>query len=194
MSVQQPAELILASTSSYRRELLARLGVPFKALSPLCDETKLKAMLAGCSPEQLAVELAGAKADGLTGTVLSSDQVAALEDEVLDKSSNFERAQQQLEACSGRELRIITAVQLRQGERIWRHIELARLFFRKLSSAEITRYLKKDRPFDCAGAFKLEGSGLVLFERVETADYTGIIGLPLLAVARMLREAGYRVP
>ncbi len=187
--------LILASTSRYRRALLERLGLPFEAEDPGVDE----AALPDEPPDALALRLAQAKAAAVFARhpgacVIGSDQVASRADLRLRKPGSRERAVEQLRAASGDSVAFHTAVCVRWpgGERS--DIDLTVVRFRALDEAEIARYVDAERPFDCAGSFKAEGLGIALFEAIESRDPTALVGLPLIATARMLREAGFAVP
>ena len=191
-------DLVLASTSRYRRDLLARLTLRFRVLAPGTDETAL----AGETAAALALRLAHAKAHAVAAQcpnaiVLGSDQVAELEGSILGKPGDSEGANAQLAAASGREVTFHTAicvVDTRQPKpREATAIDTTRVLFRRLERAEITRYVEREHPLDCAGSFKAEGLGIALFERIESADPTALIGLPLIAVSRLLREAGIDV-
>ncbi|WP_428385644.1 Maf family protein [Nevskia ramosa] len=189
--------LILASGSRYRASLLARLGLPFMAMPSDADESRQP----GETPLQLAERLALAKARVLSRQhperwVLGSDQVAALGAIVLGKPGNRERAIAQLQAQAGNTVSFITAVTLlhEAGGRVLRHVDHTRVRFRQLSDAEIERYLDAEPAYDCAGSFKSEGLGISLVEAIDSEDATGLVGLPLIAVRRMLAEAGCALP
>lgn len=189
--------LVLASSSRYRKELLARLGLPFAAEKPDCDEDAYKSR--GLSPEQLAETLALAKARSLAGrfpgaTILGSDQVAAIDGKILDKPGTAEKAVEQLMLLSGREHRLITAVALLVGERLLQHTDVTRLSMRRLTPAQIERYVALDEPLDCAGSYRLESRGIALFSRIDSADHTAIVGLPLIALTGMLAGLGHEIP
>lgn len=188
--------LILASTSSYRRELLTRLRLPFEAMRPEVDETPQPGESPTCLAERLAVSKARAIARRESGTfVIGSDQVAELMDQPLGKPGSRDAAIAQLGAMSGREVRFRTAVCLQRDDDAPRiAIDTTTVRFRELSLAEIERYVDAERPLDCAGSFKSEGLGIALFEAIETSDPTALIGLPLIATARLLREAGFVLP
>lgn len=188
--------LLLASTSPYRRELLARLRIPFDVARPEVDETPSP----GESPSALAQRLAAAKGDAIAvlerdAWVLGSDQVAELDGLPLGKPGGRDAALAQLTSMSERRVAFRTAVSLV-------HCELGRFAaldttivqFRALTGAEISRYVDAEQPYDCAGSFKSEGLGIVLFEAIETTDPTALVGLPLIATARLLREAGFSLP
>lgn len=189
--------LVLGSTSRYRAELLRRLYPDFEQRSPGTDEHPHP----GETPRERALRLAIAKAraaaEGLDDAlVIGSDQVAELEGQVLDKPGTVERARAQLAASSGREVHFHTAVCLhdtRSGQSHV-HVDHTRVHFRSLDAAEIDRYIAHEQPLDCAGSFKCEGLGISLFERIDNEDPSALIGLPLIALARMLREAGIALP
>ncbi|HEY1137484.1 MAG TPA: nucleoside triphosphate pyrophosphatase [Xanthomonadaceae bacterium] len=189
--------LILASTSAYRRALLERLGLPFDTARPDVDETPLSDE----TPQALAVRLARAKAEAVLDPgqpdlwVIGSDQVAELDEEPLGKPGSIARAEAQLRAMSGREVRFLTAVCLAgPGGRRLEALDVTTVHFRPLSNGEIARYVDRERPLDCAGSFKSEGLGITLFEAIENRDPTALVGLPLIATARLLREAGFVAP
>lgn len=190
-------ELVLASTSPYRRALLARLGLPFRAVPPACDEEALK--LPELAPEPLAARLALAKAESLRAaeplaTLIGSDQVAAIDGVILGKPGTAERAAEQLARLAGRTHALVTAVAVVHAGGVLEHLDVTRLTMRPLSRAQIERYLAADRPLDCAGSYKLEARGIALFERIDSADHAAITGLPLIALCTMLGGLGYPVP
>ena len=190
-------ELILASTSPYRRSLLERLGIPFTPLPPQTPEDAI----AGELPPDRAVRLAIAKAQAIAShradaVVVGSDQVAAVGSKILDKPGNAARCQAQLTAASGSSARFHTACAViapAAGIRMV-HIDTTTVVFRSLTSQEIERYVERERPFDCAGGFRAEGLGISLFESIESHDPTALIGLPLIWLACALRRAGFMVP
>ena len=190
-------ELILASTSRYRRSLLERLGVVFTAVPPETPEDPLPGEL----PPDRALRLAIAKAQAVAAhrpdaVIIGSDQVAAVGSKVLDKPGDAARCRAQLTAASGASARFHTAcaVIAPQGGIRMVHIDTTTVFFRTLTAQEIERYVERERPFDCAGGFRAEGSGISLFESIESRDPTGLIGLPLIWVACALRRAGFMLP
>ena len=197
MSHPAPPRLILASTSTYRRELLARLRVPFDCEPPRCDERRLS----GESPDSLATRLARLKAEAVAigagdAVVIGSDQVAVRGPEILGKPGSVQRCLEQLRASSGREVAFLTAVHVVDGRsgRVEAHLDRTRVQFRDLDVEEIARYVAVDAPLDCAGGFKAESLGIALFERVESVDPTALTGLPLVWLSGALRRAGIRVP
>lgn len=194
-TISQATPLLLASTSRYRAELLARLGVPFVAVAPGTDETPL----AGEAPPRLARRLARAKAEAVAAShpdrwVLGSDQVPALDGRVLDKPGDRATATAQLLACSGRTVEFHTAAALVGGGRVLEQADVTVVRFRTLTREDVERYLDAEPAYDAAGSFKVEGLGIALFEAVESRDPTALVGLPLIAVRRLLGEAGYRLP
>lgn len=187
--------LVLASTSRYRRELLERLRLPFDVARPDVDETPRP----GESPYELAVRLADAKAAAVAAVhdawVIGSDQVAELDGRPLGKPGDRENAARQLEMMSGRTVEFHTALCVRHADgRRHAGCDRTRVRFRTLDADEIARYIDAEQPFDCAGSFKSEGLGITLFDAIETQDPSALIGLPLIATARLLREAGFQLP
>ncbi|MGI8560167.1 MAG: Maf family protein [Luteimonas sp.] len=189
-------QLLLASTSPYRRELLARLRLTFKVARPDIDESPHP----GEKPIELVQRLARAKAVAVATSaghawVLGSDQVAELDGRPLGKPGDADGAIAQLTALSGRTIPFHTAVALVQSDgRVLAATDTTHVRLRKLSQDEIARYVAIETPFDCAGSFKCEALGIALFEAVATQDPTALVGLPLIATARLLREAGFTVP
>jgi septum formation protein len=189
-----PPRLILASTSRYRRELLERLRVPFEVQAPDADETPLPRE----TPAALALRLARAKADAVASRasgdalVIGSDQVADLDGEPIGKPHTHERAREQLARLSGRRVVFHTAVAVvRQANGFARALVVpATVRFRQLDTASIERYLALDRPFDCAGSAKSESLGVALLDAIDSDDPTALIGLPLIRLCALLREAG----
>ena len=195
-SSESGSRLVLGSTSIYRRELLTRLGIPFDTARPDVDESPQP----GEHPQALAVRLARAKAQAVAREhpgdwVIGSDQVAAFDAHPIGKSGSREAAIAQLTAMSGRAVVFHTALCLARGEQeTFDALDSTRVRFRELSQAEVTRYVDAEQPFDCAGSFKCEGLGIALFESIESSDPTALVGLPLIATARLLRTAGFAVP
>jgi septum formation protein len=177
--------------------LLARLGLPFEVCSPAIDE----APLPDEPPAELAVRLAREKAGSVArrfpqAVVIGSDQVAVHRGRIIGKPGTAELARRQLERFSGDSVEFHTAVSVQCQESGLRYeasvgTEVA---FRPLSGAEIRRYVDLDQPIDCAGAFKSEAAGPALLRAMQSSDPTAIIGLPLIAVAAALRQAGYTLP
>jgi len=188
--------LILASTSVYRRDLLARLRLPFDTARPEVDETPLRHETPLALAERLAIAKAVVIARRQPGAyVIGSDQVAELDGAPLGKPGDRDGALAQLGTMSGREVRFRTAVCVqRDGDAPRVAIDTTTVRFRALALSEIERYVDAEQPFDCAGSFKSEGLGIVLFDAIETQDPTALVGLPLIATARLLREAGMALP
>jgi septum formation protein len=186
-----PAPVILASSSVYRRQLLRRLLPDFECLSPDIDESRQ----GNESPPEMASRLAATKAQTCAAQrpgaiIIGSDQVPACGDEILQKPGSHERARQQLQRCSGQAVIFYTAVSILGPNSHDTCIDKTIVRFRDLSAAEIDHYLLLDKPYDCAGSFKVESRGVMLFESIESQDPTGLQGLPLIWVAGKLRELG----
>ncbi len=188
--------LVLASGSPYRRELLQRLGLPFSVDAPVIDE----AARAGERASELVVRLAETKARAVgarhaRSLVIGSDQVALVGDTVLNKPGTTSTAVAQLQALRGNRARFLTGLCLLNVATGRAHIALEEcsVAFRRVSDAAITRYVERERPIDCAGAFKAEGLGIALFESIHTNDPTTLIGLPLIRLVTMLAAEGVDV-
>lgn len=193
------ADLVLASTSRYRRELLARLTPDFRCVAPNVDERALPDE----GPAALADRLASAKARAAAAInpdaiVIGSDQTADLDGRALGKPGNVDAACAQLAACSGRTITFHTGLCVIDARRLPHRALAARdnthVHFRQLDADTIARYIERERPLDCAGSFKCESLGIALFERIETEDPTALIGLPLIALCRLLRELEIEIP
>lgn len=187
-----PAPLILASTSVYRKQQLSQLGFTFEANRPVCDEDAVKARIK--DPVELATTLAKMKAESLAtadNCVIGGDQVGALGELILGKPKTFEKACEQLEKMSGRTHQLITAVCVIFKGKAYPILDVTTLHMRKLSRAEIEDYVRRDDPLDCAGSYKIEKSGIALFDKIESEDFTAIQGLPLMKLSKTLREIGF---
>ena len=188
--------LILGSTSPYRRDLLARLRLPFECVRPEVDEHPRD----GEAPAALALRLARAKAEAVAhrapgAWVIGSDQVAAAGAQLLGKPGDRATALAQLASMSGCSVVFHTAVALaRTGEATLVAEDRTEVQFRALDARTLERYVDAEQPFDCAGSFKCEGLGIALFDAIRSSDPTAFVGLPLIATARLLRSAGYAVP
>lgn len=192
-----PPPLILGSTSAYRRELLARLKLTFEVANPGVEES----ILVGETPSARARRLALAKATAVAtsrpeAVVIGSDQVAVCNDTVLDKPGDAANCRNQLRQLSGSAAEFHTAVAVvwNAGQRRETFEDLTTVHFRILDADTIDRYIAAERPFDCAGGFRSEALGISLFERVAAEDATGLVGLPLIRLAAVLRSLGYAVP
>jgi septum formation protein len=196
-SSKRPPRLILGSSSPYRRELLERLRIPFDVVVPAIDE----APLAGESPEDTALRLAVAKAQAVASTlgaedaalVIGSDQVATYDGHQIGKPGTHEKALAQLQAMRGHEVLFHSALCLFDSRRADAQTVdvVTRVRFRNLSDAALDAYLRAETPYDCAGSAKAEGLGITLLDAIESDDPTALIGLPLIALTRMLFAAGY---
>lgn len=188
--------LVLASTSPYRRELLGRLHLPFTVASPGVDEAERPDELPRARAQRLAIAKAQAVARShKDAVVVGSDQVAALGSRILDKPGTPEAARAQLAALAGQRAEFHTACAVvAPGGAQAVHVDLTIVRIRALSAREIERYVDIERPLDCAGGFKVEALGISLFDAVESADPTALVGLPLIWLAGALRDAGYAIP
>ena len=190
-------KLVLASTSAYRRELLQRFGLPFEVARPDIDESPLPGETPQATAERLAVEKARAVAGQFEDAlIIGSDQVAHMGDTRFGKPGTVERAVAQLQSMSGRTVVFHTALAVlntRSG-----HVQLdavpTQVRFRTLGDDEIVRYVNKERPLDCAGSAKSEGLGITLLDALSGDDPNALVGLPLIALARMLRNEGIALP
>ena len=188
-----PRPLILGSTSPYRRELLARLRLPFEVVRPEVDETPH----AGEQPMALALRLALEKAKAVArlhpqAVVIGSDQVADLDGEPLGKPGNHERAVAQLQRMRGQTVVFQTAVAVVCIDSGFAEQALAqvKVQFRHLSDEAIETYLRAEQPYDCAGSAKSEGLGIALLDSIDNQDPSALVGLPLIHTCRLLRAAG----
>jgi septum formation protein len=189
--------IVLASSSRYRRELLERLGLPFQCWSPDVDE----APKASEPPRETAIRLARSKAEAGAkrfpqAWVVGSDQVADLDGQHIGKPGTFDNARRQLRAASGHSVLFHTALCVSHGRLERRHERLVttEVAFRRLTDAEIDRYLQREEALDCAGSAKSEGLGISLLSRLGGDDPTALVGLPLIALAAILRAEGYDIP
>jgi septum formation protein len=189
-------QLVLASTSRYRRALLERLGVSFLTADPGVKEERLP----GEDPEQMARRLAEAKALAVApgfrdALVVGCDQVAVSNGELLGKPGNHKNAVRQLRALSGGEAVFHTAVCVHNTAdgSIRVRVVPCRVHFRKLDDAAIERYLAREQPYDCTGSAKSEGLGIALISKMESEDPNALVGLPMIALVDLLREQGVNV-
>jgi septum formation protein len=200
--LKSPPPLILASTSAYRRELLARVKIPFECVAPGVDERPQP----GENALALVARLARAKARAVAlqrpdAWVIGSDQVAVLLDgtqkeHILGKPGSAANCIDQLLSCSGRTLSFVTAVAIvrHSDASLSEFIDTTRVTFRTLDEATIERYVARESPLDCAGGFKSEGLGITLCESIDSSDPTALIGLPLIRLCAVLRTAGFDLP
>jgi septum formation protein len=203
MVVQSPpplrqGPLVLASTSAFRKELLARLGVQFVTADPGIDETPFKEQYE--EPESLVCALSEAKARAVQSRypqawIIGSDQCAEINGRIFGKPTSLEAAVEQLMLLSGRTHRLITGLCVLDASTGRRdlHVDVHRMTLRRLSRRQAQLYVSRDRPIDCAGAYRIESAGIALFETIEGADYTAVIGLPLMRLASILSNQGFDV-
>ncbi|MBT8084435.1 MAG: septum formation protein Maf [Woeseia sp.] len=189
--------LVLASSSAYRRSLLERFINDFDVISPDVDEAALDAE----SPLELAELLARTKAETVLpqhrkSVIIGSDQVAVRDDKVIGKPGDHAHAIEQLLSASGKTVEFLTAVCVLDpaNRRRYEHVDHTQVRFRQFDRRLADVYLHHDKPYDCAGSFKLEGAGFVLFEEVRTTDPTALVGLPMIWLAGTLRELGQLLP
>ncbi len=197
--MQNPSapSIFLASSSQYRRGLLDRFLDEYEAVSPRIDESNEE----GLGPQDLASRLARKKAEAVAinareALVIGADQLAVLDDQVLGKPGDHQKAVEQLLAASGKTVTFLTAVCILDpvGRTRHEHVDHTSVRFRQFDRRLAEVYLRHDEPYDCAGSFKLEGAGFVLFESVDAEDPTALIGLPMIWVAGRLLELGYLLP
>jgi septum formation protein len=192
----QSRRLILASTSRYRKELLARLGLPFEVAAPGVDEDVLRSE----APADTALRLSVLKARAVQARyddalIIGSDQVASSGDQRLGKPGDHDTSVRQLRSLSGKAADFHTAVSLldSKSNQMQSKVVLCRVFFRTLDDRRIESYLSREQPYDCAASAKAEALGIALIARMETDDPTSLIGLPLIALTEMLERAGLPV-
>ena len=197
--MQNPSapEILLASSSPYRRGLLDRFLAEFEAVSPDVDESNNE----GLGPSELARHLARTKAEAVSASsrnalVIGADQLAVLEGRVLGKPGSHQKAVEQLLAASGKSVTFLTAVCMLDPvtRKRYEHTDETVVHFREFDRRLAEAYLSLDEPYDCAGSFKLEGAGFLLFESVKTDDPTALIGLPMIWISDRLLELGYLLP
>ena len=186
-------QVVLASTSPYRRELLERLRIPIIAIAPDCDESPVP----GEAPRDLSRRLAQNKAVSVAdqfaeALIIGSDQVAEVDGAALGKPGTHPAAMDQLGTCSGNQVRFHTAVTVvdTRTMAIYEHVDETLVFFRELSDEDMEAYLLAEKPYDCAGSFKSEGLGIALFRAIQSNDPTGLMGLPLIWVSQALLGCG----
>lgn len=189
--------IVLASTSPFRRELLARLGLAFETANPGTDETPLPDE----TPQSMALRLSEAKARAIqpafpNALIIGSDQVAILDQRVFGKPGNHPRAVEQLQALRGRTVNFFTGLCMLNSATGTTQLRAVPTLvtFRNLTDDEIERYLQREQPYNCAGAAKSEGLGITLLSRIEGDDPNALIGLPLIALCDMLRAEGVAIP
>lgn len=194
--MQNPSSppIVLASASPYRRDLLDRFLDDFETVSPDIDESNAE----GLSPKKLARRLARTKAETVAmqtreSLIIGADQLAVLDGQTLGKPGTHQKAVEQLVTAAGKTVTFRTAVCILDpvGRTRYEHVDKTTVRFRKFDRRLAESYLRHDEPYDCAGSFKIEGAGFVLFESVSTDDPTALIGLPMIWVSDVLLELGY---
>ena len=189
-------KLILASTSPFRKAILEKLGIAFETASPQTDETAL----ANETPEQLVERLSIAKAKAIAdrmdnALVIGSDQVAVIDNEVLGKPHSHDKAVKQLQQASGKTVRFYTGLCLYNASTKTYQSEVVPfdVVFRTLSDEMIESYLQREKPYNCAGSFKSEALGIVLFDKLQGDDPNTLMGLPLIRLVRMLEKENFQI-
>ena len=197
--MQNPSSppIVLASSSTYRRSLLDRFLTEYEAVEPGVDEASFEAS----DPAALATLLARKKAEAVSSNhreclIIGADQLAVLDDGILGKPGDHQKAVEQLLAAAGKTVQFLTAVCLLDpvGLRRYEHVDRTTVRFRQFDRRLAEAYLHHDQPYDCAGSFRIEGAGFVLFESVTTDDPTALVGLPMIWLAGRLQELGYLLP
>jgi len=197
--MQNPSapRILLASASRYRQGLLDRFLDDYETVTPGIDESAEP----GEDPETLTRRLARKKAETVSSAsrdalIIGADQLAVLDDAVLGKPGDHQKAVEQLLAASGKAVTFLTAVCVLDPDsrRRYEHTDKTTVRFRQFDRRLADAYLRHDKPYDCAGSFKIEGAGFVLFESVTTDDPTALIGLPMIWLAGTLQELGYLLP
>ena len=188
--------IILASNSKYRKDLLSKLAMDFSCIGADIDEDSYKKK--SLPAHELATILAYEKAKFIhsknpDSIVIGSDQVLSFEGNIFGKSGNFDNALKQLKQFTGKTHQLITSVCLLSTDQKIEFTQTVNLTMRNLSDKQLTNYLRKDKPYDCAGSYKIEETGVSLFEKIECDDYTGIIGLPMIRLCTELQKLSYEI-
>ncbi|MBC7421312.1 MAG: septum formation protein Maf [Bdellovibrio sp.] len=191
-------KIVLASTSIYRKILLEKMGLEFSTEKPTFDEdaAKIQLLKNNKSPLEIAEALSKGKAQSIVAEgklIIAGDQIVNLNGQMIGKAGSQDKAHQQLQQMNGQRHELITAVTLRTSEKIIHLNHITQLFMKNLSDNELKNYLKKDAPFDSAGSYKIEESGLLLFDKIETDDFSAIQGLPLIWISQQLKGMGYEL-
>lgn len=186
-------KIILASSSIFRKQLLGKLGLKFNCVAPNIDETHF----ANETPRQLVLRLAEQKARAIKADdqtiVIASDQVAVLDDRVFGKPITHANAIAQLQICSGKKVEFLTSIAVLKNDNLQIIVENFSVYFRKLNNKQIENYLQIEKPYNCAGSFKSDGLGIVLFEKLSGEDPNSLVGLPLIKLTKMLENIGIYV-
>ena len=189
-------KVILASTSPYRKELIDKLGISFSALKPDIDEDILKEQLLRqkITGSQFSEKLALAKANSLKNPrslIIGGDQIVWFKKQILGKPHTATQAFKQLKAMTGQKHQLITSMAVVTPQKTYQINHITELWMKKLSDKEIKNYIKRDSPLDCAGSYKIEKSGLILFDKIKTDDFSAIQGVPLIWLSQILKKEGY---
>lgn len=194
--------LILGSTSSYRAELLKKLGLPFQTQKPNFDEDSAKneALSQKKTAVQIAELLSRGKAQSLAADpknskalIIAGDQLVSFRNEIIGKAHGYEKAFEQLKKMKAETHELVTAVTLQTTDQVCHLNHITKLKMKNLTDSEIKNYLEIDTPYDCAGSYKIEKSGIALFSEIECNDFTAIQGLPLIWLSQQLKEMGYEL-
>jgi len=189
--------LILASTSQYRQNLLQQIALEYEARPPLLDEEAVKDSLKKLNPVELASELAYLKAksiEDLNRCILGGDQLVSYKGQVLGKPRTESKAIEMLSTLQGETHQLITSICLLNSGKIYKYTDIAQMKMKTLKQAQIERYIKKDRPLECAGSYKIESLGITLFDEIDCQDFSAIQGIPLMKLTSMLQNCGYEIP
>ncbi len=191
-------KIILASTSKYRKQLLEKTGLAFTTEKPSYDEEKVKyqMLLDRRTPLEIAEALSKGKALSINANdrlIIAGDQLVHFNHGILGKAGTFEKAFNQLKQLNGQKHELITAVTIRTETEVLHLNHITQMYMKSLSDQELKNYLKKDEPYDAAGSYKIEESGLILFEKIESDDFSAIQGLPLLWITHQLKGLGYEL-
>jgi septum formation protein len=194
--VQIPQTITLASTSPFRKQLLERLGIPFATATPDVDESPLPHETATALVQRLSESKAHAVAPDHRGLIIGSDQVATSGSDILGKPGTHERAVEQLQSLSGKQVTFQTGLCLLNSGTGEAQVDVIPFIvkFRQLADDQIERYLRLEQPYNCAGSFRSEGLGITLFEYMQGDDPTALIGLPLIRLTWMLAQSGVVLP
>ncbi len=192
-SSSDPTRLILASGSIYRRQMLARLGIDFEVIPTDIDETPLKDEGGRTLALRLATEKSAVVATRHPdAVVIGADQVAECRGRQLGKPGSAERALKQLQFCRGHDIVFHSAIAVRRGDRVLTAVVPTRVSLKPLDDAALTRYISRDKPFDCAGSMRSESLGIALTSAISSDDPTALIGMPLITIVDMLAKFGLR--
>lgn len=191
-------QVVLASTSKFRKAQLEQLGIQFEAVAPACDEEQLKKENAHLTAEEMVQFLSRTKAQSLKSRypdaiIIGSDQSAIIDGQRLGKPHTRSKNIEDLKKLAGREHTLATGLCMLKTDQLMEHTDFTQLLMHPLTEQEIAAYVDYEKAFECAGGYKIEGRGLALFESVESRDHSSIIGLPMMTVVKTLRAWGYPV-